>query len=420
MLALVDCNNFYCSVERLFAPHLIGRPIVVLSNNDGCVIARSDEAKALGVVMGSPAFMIQNELKQHNVEIFSSNYTLYGDISDRVMQTLATFATRIEVYSIDECFVDLTDMPYNDLLRLGMKIKNKIATNVGIPVCVGIAPTKALAKLANKFAKKHHKNLGVHFVANDGLRLEMLAATPIEDVWGIGHQYANMLQTKGVKTALDFANLPEEFIRTEMTVVGQRLYNELKGINAIESIYTSRIKKGICTSRSFGTLLTDKNEIRIAVADYAARCAKKLRSQASNCKLINVFIHTNPHKTEEQQYRIGINLQLETATNDAGTLIKAACKAFDMIFREGYRYMKCGVQVFELSPETVLQQSLFTTENPKKKALMQAMDHVNLLMGHEYIKSASQGWAFRYKMKAEHLSPRYTTCFRELKTIHLK
>ena len=420
MLALVDCNNFYCSAERLFAPHLIGKPIVVLSNNDGCVIARSDEAKELGVVMGSPAFMIQETLAAHNVQIFSSNYTLYGDISDRVMQTLATFATRIEVYSIDECFVDLADMPYNDLLKLGMRIKNTVFQNVGIPVCVGIAPTKALAKLANKYAKKHGKRLGVHYVANDHLRLEMLASTSIEDVWGIGHQYAKMLQVKGVKTALDFVQLPEEFIRSEMTVVGQRLYNELRGINAIESIYVKRIKKGICTSRSFGTLLTEKKEIRIAVADYAARCAKKLRSQQTNCKLVNVFIHTNPHKTEEQQYRMGINLQLETATNDAGILIKSACKGFDMIYRAGYRYMKCGVQVMDLTPENVVQQNLFANDNPKKKELMLAMDKINNLMGVECVKTASQGWDLRYKMKSEHLSKQYTTNLNELKTIYLK
>jgi DNA polymerase V len=301
MFALVDCNNFYPSCEKLFNPKLNGRPVVVLSNNDGCVIARSKEAKDVGIVMGSPAFMMKEVIQKYNVAVFSSNYTLYGDLSDRVMQTLASFVPCIEIYSIDEAFLYLEDLVYMDLLKLGVEIKEAVKQNIGIPVSVGIAPTKTLAKMANRFAKKMRKDVGVHWAANNEMIEEMLAFTEIGDVWGIGHQYSLYLKKNGFKTALDFVKAPDEWVRKNMTVVGQRMLNELRGIRAIMSLSAPMPKKNICTSRSFGKLLTDKSEISIAVSNYAAQCAKKLRQQKSCCKKVHVFVQTNPHKTEERQ-----------------------------------------------------------------------------------------------------------------------
>ena len=230
MYALIDCNNFYVSCERLFNPKLEGRPVIVLSNNDGCAVSRSDEAKALGIEMATPAFMARDIIEKNHVAVFSSNYTLYGDISDRVMKTLGSFVPRLEIYSIDEAFLDVHDLDYTDLLELGLQIKMAVKKNVGIPVCVGIAPTKTLAKMANRYAKKYRKNIGVHWAANEQLIKEMLSVTEVGDIWGIGRQYALFLKRNGFNTALDLISAPEEWIRKNMTVVVQRLFNELKGI----------------------------------------------------------------------------------------------------------------------------------------------------------------------------------------------
>ena len=225
MYALVDCNNFYVSCERLFNPKLEGKPVIVLSNNDGCAVSRSDEAKALGIEMATPAFMAKEIIQKNRVDVFSSNYTLYGDISDRVIKTLGHFVPRLEIYSIDEAFLDMHDFDYTDLLKLGLEIRAAVMKNVGIPVCVRIAPTKTLAKMANLYAKKHRKSIGVHWVANDELLKEMLAATQVGDIWGIGRQYALFLKRNGFNTALEFLSAPEEWIRKNMTVVVQRLFN---------------------------------------------------------------------------------------------------------------------------------------------------------------------------------------------------
>lgn len=419
MFALVDCNNFYASCERLFNPKLINRPVIVLSNNDGCVIARSDEAKKVGIAMGSPAFMIKDLVQQHNVAVCSSNYTLYGDLSDRVMQTMAGMVPRVEIYSIDEAFLDLKDIIYTDLLQLGVQLRKTVKKNTGIPVSVGIAPTKTLAKMANRYAKKKYKEVGVFWAANTDLINEMLSATDIGDVWGIGRQYAVFLQNHGFQTALDFVQAPEEWIRKNMTVVGQRMLNELRGIPAIQSLYEPRSKKNICTSRSFGKLLTDKSEIKIAVANYAALCAAKLRKQKTCCTKVHVFVHTNPHKTEDAQYYMSIAIQLDIATNSSSEIIKQALKGFDIIFKPGYRYLKCGVIVMDFIPETAVQSSLFSNASPKANTAMKAMDKVNKSLGHEMVRVASQGFERRYKLKAEFLSPCYTTNVQQLLRIKI-
>lgn len=410
MYALVDCNNFYCSCERVFNPKLIGRPVIVLSNNDGCAISRSDEAKALGIAMAQPAFMMKDLLEKNNVIVFSSNYTLYGDMSDRVMKTMAQFVPRLEIYSIDEAFLDLHDLPHTDLLTLGVIIRKTVMKNTGIPVCVGIAPTKTLAKMANRYAKKKHKDLGVFWAANEGLVNEMLSSTEVNDIWGIGSRYALKLRNNGFKTAADLVHAPDEWIRKEMSVVGLRLVNELRGVPSIKWGFETPAKKNICTSRSFGRLTEDITIVREAVSNYSAACAEKLRRQKSCCREMNVFISTNPHKTQELQYMRSITIQLERASNSTPELIKYALKGLDIIFKAGYRFMKCGVIVQDLVPEDSIQASMFDQANlDKNKHIMQVLDRVNNSLGKETVRMATQGFKKRYKLKAEHLSPRYTT-----------
>ena len=410
MYALIDCNNFYCSCERVFNPKLAKRPVVVLSNNDGCVISRSEEAKALGIAMATPAFMMEDFLKKNNVAVFSSNYTLYGDMSDRVMKTFASFVPRLEIYSIDEAFLDLHDMPHTNLLTLGVKIRSTVQQNTGIPVSIGIASTKTLAKMANRYAKKKHNRTGVFWAANERLTEEMLSFTEVGEIWGIGHQYSQFLKKNGFKTAADLRNAPDDWVRENMSVVGLRLLNELRGTPTIQWEFETPPKKNICTSRSFGKLLTDKSEIAEALVNYAAACALKLRNQKSCCTLINVFIHTNPHKTGEKQYQRSINVELERPSNNTAEIIKYVLKGFDVIYQEGYKFMKAGVMVMNLVPEKEIQASLFDTANLKRnKKMMEAMDKVNGSLGKEVVRIAVQGFEKRYKLRADHLSPCYTT-----------
>jgi DNA polymerase V len=420
MYALIDCNNFYCSCERVFDPKLKHRPVVVLSNNDGCVISRSEEAKALGIAMATPAFMIDPLLKKNNVAVFSSNYTLYGDMSDRVMKTITAFVPGMEIYSIDEAFLDLHNQPYTNLLSLGVKIRKTVQQNTGIPVTIGIASTKTLAKMANRYAKKRHKQTGVFWAANKNLTEEMLASTEVGDIWGIGHQYALLLNRNGFKTAADLVNVSDDWIREKMSVVGLRLVNELRGIPVIQWEFETPAKKNICTSRSFGKLLTDKCEIKEALVNYASACALKLRQQKSCCEIVNVFLHTNPHKTEEKQYQRSINVELERASNNTAEIIKYVLKGFDVIFQKGYRFMKAGVMVMNLVPEDQVQTSMFDeNDREKNKLIMQTMDSVNGSLGKEVVRMAVQGFDKRYKLRADHLSPRYTTNINDILKIKI-
>ena len=415
MYALVDCNNFYASCERLFEPKLSKKAVVVLSNNDGCVIARSDEAKELGIEMGTPAFQIETLFKEHNVSVFSSNYTLYGDLSDRVMKTLAGLVPRLEIYSIDEAFLDVSDMIYTNLGNLGVNIKESVRRNVGIPVSVGIAPTKTLAKMANRYAKKKYKPLGVFYAANQQLIDEMLDYTEVGDIWGVGKQYANLLQRNGCKTAMDVTKLPEDFMRTKMTVVGQRLWNELRGTPSIEWEFEPPAKKNICTSRSFGKLTADISILKEATSNYAALCAEKLRRQKSCAKAINVFVNTNYHKKELPQYTGSISIEFETPTNLTGEIISYALKGLSMIYREGYMFKKVGIMVLGLIPENQIQTSMFDAKDRKKeKDLLSTMDKLNKAMGKDSVRMASQGFKRRYKLRAERLSQRYTTNINEI------
>lgn len=414
MYALIDCNSFYCSAERSFRADLAGRAIVVLSNNDGCVISRNDEAKAAGINMGDPLHLIQDTIRKYKVAVFSSNYTLYGDISDRVMKTIESMVPALEVYSIDECFADLSDLVHHNLLELGVAIRQRIWKEITIPVCVGIAPTKTLAKLANRYAKKCHRKIGVFWAANESLTCEMLEKTPVEDIWGVGRQYAKLLNKRGIKTALELSRVPDDFMRKQMSVQGLRLLKELQGIpckgwNEISP------KKAVGTAKSFGRLLTDFAEIEQAAANYAAECAKKLRFQKSCCSCVQVFLATNQFRTQDQQYFHSVNVQLPSPTNDTGTLIMYVKKGLRIIFKAGYNYKKVGVLTTGLVPENVVQSNLFKSSvNAKNKKVMQVMDRINLQMGGNALKIASQGFDKIYTMRQDHLSPRYTTRFDEI------
>lgn len=415
MYALVDCNNFYCSCERVFNPKLEGRPVIVLSNNDGCAISRSDEAKALGIGMAAPAFIMNKFLDRHQVAVFSSNYTLYGDMSRRIMDSLALFAPKLELYSIDEAFLDLSEMRKTDLRQLGIDIRRTIKKNIGIPVSVGIGSTKTLAKMANRHARKRYRQASVFWAADQSLMREMLSSTPVEDIWGIGHQYALLLSRSGFKTAAEFLQAPEEWVRKNLSVVGHRLLFELRGIPSIAWEATIPVRQNICVSRSFGHRIADKDRIAEAMANYAASCAGKLRADKTCCCSLQVFIQTNPHKTDEPQYLRSIDIDLERASNHSGEIIKAALRGLDLIFKPGFLYMKCGVTAMDLVPESSVQGSFFDgTDREKKRQVMRTIDHINQSIGKEVLRAAAQGFERPYRLKTDYLSPRYTTRMREI------
>jgi DNA polymerase V len=418
MYALVDCNNFYCACEKIFNPGLEGRPMIILSNNDGCAISRSEEAKALGIAMAAPVFMMQDLIEKHKVAVFSSNYTLYGDISDRIMGTLASFASSMELYSIDEAFLDLGDLGENDLAVQGSTLRKTILKNIGIPVCVGIASTKTLAKMANRYIKKIGSPTGVFWAVDHGQTEAMLASTPVSDIWGIGHQHALFLSRSGFKTAADFSRAPEDWVRKNLSVVGLRILYELRGVPSMEWEPAKSVRKNICTSRSFGKRIGDKNRMAEALANYAASCAAKLREDQSCCRRLEVFIQTNPHKTEEKQYRRSVTIDLDRATSHSGEIIKAALQGLDLIFKPGFLYMKCGVTVMELVEESAVQGSFFDrADRQKDERLMKTMDKINRSLGKDIVRSAVQGFERKYRLKAAFLSPRYTTQMSEILVI---
>jgi DNA polymerase V len=411
MIALIDCNNFYCSCERVFNPGLVGRALIVLSNNDGCAISRSEEAKELGIQMAQPAFMIEELIKKEDVRVYSSNYTLYDDMSRRVMQVIKELVPRAEVYSVDEIFADLSGMKYKDLEDLGKEIREMVGKCTGIPVTVGIAPTKTLAKMANRYAKKNRPMEGVFSAHSDALVEMLLSATKIGDIWGIGKQYESLLLGKGFVTAQDLVNhAPEEWIRKEMSVVGQRLYHELKGINCIPWEEADRPRKNICTSRSFGKLITRKNEIAQAVAKFTASCGEKLRKDHTCARKLHVFLQTNPHRPQDAQYFQSVTLELEVATNLTTILMKYAMKALDMIFREGYNYQKAGVMVLDLVPQKEVQLGLFETQNADRdKKLMEKVDELNKVYGKDVVRFGVQDYGQNWKLKQGNLSAAFTT-----------
>jgi len=409
MFGLIDCNNFYASCERVFNPSLNRRPVVVLSNNDGCVIARSSEAKALGIPMGEPAYKLKALIEANQVVVFSSNYVLYGDMSHRVMTTVAQFAPDMEIYSIDEAFLLFDGFENINLKEYGEKIVRTTTRNTGIPVSLGIAPTKTLAKLANKFAKKYKDYRGVCVIDTDEKREKALKLTAIGDVWGIGRQYAKKLEYYSIHTAWDFTQRSKSWVRHTMGVVGERTWLELKGTPCVEMDKTTT-KKSICTSRSFGERLTELSPISEAVSNFAASCAEKLRKQHSLASVIMVFIQTNPNATNLPQHCKQVVLQLPVPTNDTTELINFALRGLKAIFAEGYQFKKAGVIVSELVPERPLQGDLFDTRNRDKfSRIMTVMDSLNASYGKQKVKIAAQGFDRKWRLKNEKLSPCYST-----------
>lgn len=418
MYALVDCNNFYASCERVFKPKLIGKPIVVLSNNDGCIISRSDEAKAVGIPMGAPEFKVHEELKNKNVTVFSSNYPLYGDLSNRVMQILEQFTPNIEIYSIDEAFMNFDGVNINDFHNYGLQIKSRVQQWLSIPVSVGFAPTKALSKVANKIARKFpEKTKGLYIINTEESRIKALKWTKIEDVWGIGYRLTKKAKLRNIKTAFDFT-LPEHesWIRKEMGVTGMRLKNELEGKSVLTLEPVSEQKKSITITRSFPKQISEFDLLKERVSTFASVCAEKLRKQKSCCHTIIVILIVDKHKHESNKYYFNSAITLPFATNSMLTISNTAVSILKKLLEghEGLKFKKAGVIVSGLTPENSKQFHMFEDENPKHLQLMQTIDLLNAKIGGRKIKLGNQNLEKTWDMNQNHLSPRYTTNFNEI------
>ena len=416
MYALVDCNNFYASCERVFQPQYVGKPIVILSNNDGCVISRSYEAKDLGIPMGAPEFKIRNELREKNIKVFSSNYQLYGDLSNRVMKILEGFTPNVEVYSIDESFLNFDGMNIEDYHAYGIQIKKRVNKWLSIPICIGFAPTKALSKVANKIAKKYQERTqGIYVIDTEEKRIKALKWTKIEDVWGIGFRLTKKMKAKNILNAYDFT-LPhnENFIKKEMGVVGLRLKYELEGKSVLELEEAPSAKKSIAITRSFDGNITTFNEMKERVSTFATVCAEKLRKQKSCCYGVIVYLRKDKYKIESQRYNFYKLEMLSFASNSNITISNLAIKMLKEIFEEGAIYKKAGVIVTEIIPENQKQFHLFEEENPKHQALMKVMDDFHKKTGERKIKLGNQDLKRTWKMKQNHLSNKYTTDFKDI------
>ncbi len=416
IFALVDCNNFYASCEKLFRPDLKNVPIVVLSNNDGCVVARSKEAKDLGIKMAVPVFQIQEQIRQYNIQTFSSNYALYADLSSRVMRTLEDLAPRVEVYSIDEAFLDLSAMETVVSLPVFAKhIKDTIAQHIGISVCVGIAPTKTLAKLANHAAKKYPATQGVVDLTRQERQQKLLAITSVNDIWGVGRRNAQRLKSMGIHTALDLAQSSAKAIRSQFSVVLERTVLELNGESCIEFEEVCASKQQIICSRSFGSSISAIEQMREAIAHYTARAAEKLRLEKQSAKVLSVFIHTNRFKAEQNHYSNSVTGELVLPSNDTRDLNELAMQLLKRIWRDGYKYNKAGVILTDFYNQNTYQPSLFNDIAPRANSeqLMTVLDQINQ-SGLGRIFLARQGLKNTWTMKREHLSPAYTTRWSDL------
>ena len=440
MIGLADCNNFYCSCERVFRPDLIGKPVVVLSNNDGCVIARSEEAKALGYKMGDPFYQVKEKLEAEGVAIFSSNYTLYGSLSNRVMSMLSHYSPHIDQYSIDESFFDVDqsmaerffqdNLKENDtflnneslLHQYGTKISADVLRAVGIPISIGIAETKTLAKIGSKFAKKYKGYQGCCLIDTDERRHKALSLFPIEDVWGIGRQISRKLDYMGIRTAAQFADKKESWVRSHFNITTVRTWKELNGESCI-SIEELPQKKSICTSRSFaGEGISDKDVVEEAVANFAVRCAEKLRRQGSVCQGITVFAWTSRFNENVPEYTIHDSLTLPIATNAQEEIVGAALSILRAKYPKpmadsrpdrpdmSFYFKKAGVILWQISPDHPRQQDLFDPiDRSKQKKLMEAIDAINRKNGYGTIRQAIQGTDCRFDLKREYMSKQFTT-----------
>ncbi|MEO7977577.1 Y-family DNA polymerase [Flavobacterium sp.] len=418
MYALVDCNNFYASCERVFQPKFNGKPVAILSNNDGCVISRSNEAKAAGVPMGAPAFKIRELVKEKDVKLFSSNYPLYGDLSNRVMAILGQFTPNVEIYSIDEAFLNFDGLNVLDYHDYGLQMKARIQKWVGIPVCIGFAETKALSKVANKIAKEFQaRTKGIYVIDTDEKRIKALKWTKIEDVWGIGYRTKKKVKLRNIHTALDFIKPEHEsWIKKEMGVIGLRLKYELEGKSVLDLEVLPDQKKSIATTRSFPKQISDFDLLRERVTTFASVCAEKLRKQNSCCHTIIVMLVIDRHTIKSSKYYFNMAVTLPYASNSTLTISNAAIELLKKLHKgnEGIRFKKAGVVVTELIEEDKKQFQLFEEENPKHLALMKVMDQLNEKIGNRKVKLASQNLKLTWNMNQNHLSPKYTTDYKKL------
>jgi DNA polymerase V len=416
-IALVDCNNFYASCERLFQPALRGKPVVVLSNNDGCVIARSNEAKALGIKMGEPWHLCRTRTDTQSVIVRSSNYTLYGDMSARVMQTLSGFTPDLEIYSIDEAFLDFTGFE-NRLETHARELRQTVLQWTGIPVSVGIAPTKTLAKLANRQAKKDPKSGGVLMLFSREAQEDALARIELTDLWGIADRLATRLIALGINTPLDLRNADAKFMRERFSVVMERMTLELQGIPCITFEEAPPDKKSIMASRSFGRMVTEKRELEEAVSTHAVRAAEKMRRQNLATGRLVVFIHTNQFRPQDRQHFAEQTIRLPVATADTGKLTSAALRALNAIYQPGHSYKKAGVMLLDLIPASRVQGGLFDLpDGPRSMKRMKAIDALNKRYGRDTISLGTSGRKRGWKLRNDFISPRFTTNWDELLSV---
>jgi DNA polymerase V len=414
MFALVDCNNFYASCERVFRPDLKEKPIVVLSNNDGCIIARSNEAKSLGIPMGAPVFEYETLIEKNKVNVFSANFALYGDMSQRVMGILGEYTPELEIYSIDEAFMKLQGFEKFNLQTYAEEIQLNVSKWTGIPISVGIAPTKALSKVANRIAKKFPKETkSVHIIDTEEKRIKALKWLKVEDVWGIGRQHSKRLNALNINTAYDFTQMTDSWVRKHLSVVGLRLKHDLEGIPTLD-FEEVLPKKNIATTRSFEKLYTEFDEIKERITTFAVSCSEKLRRQKSACNSLMVFLHTNGYRQDLPQYSRNIIVKLPFPTNSSIELAKFATEALAKIFKKGYSYKKAGVIVMEFSQEDNVQLNIFENSNLKHIPLMKSIDRINAMYGMQKVRLASQDIKKVWKMKQLRLSPRYTTNINEI------
>ncbi|EJN7994060.1 Y-family DNA polymerase [Escherichia coli] len=422
MFALVDVNSFYASCETAFRPDLKGRPVVVLSNNDGCVIARNAEAKRAGVKMGDPYFKQRDLFRRYGVVCFSSNYELYADMSSRVMSTLEAMSPRCEIYSIDEAFCDLTGVRNCRVLQeFGQELKDAVYQNTGLAVGVGIAQTKTLAKLANHAAKKWQRQTGGGGdLSNLDRQRKLMAALPVDEVWGVGRRISKKLEAMGIKTVLDLADTDMHFIRKHFNVVLERTVRELRGEPCLELEEFAPVKQAIVCSRSFGERITDYDVMRQAICSYASRATEKLRGEHQYCRFISTFVKTSPFALNEPYYGNSASVKLLTPTQDSRDIIAAATRSLDAIWKDGHRYQKGGVMLGDFFSQGIAQLNLFDDNALRagSEKLMEVLDHLNAKGGRGTLYFAGQGIQQQWAMKREMLSPRYTTRYEDL--IHVK
>ena len=421
MYALADCNNFFVSCERLFRPDLEGKPVIVLSNNDGCAVARSNEAKALGIAMGAPYFKIRDIVERNGVAVFSGNHSLYGDISRRVRMTLAEFSPHVEVYSIDEAFLDLRGMEEQDFDLLAKQISARCKKNTGIPVSVGIAPTRTLAKIASKLCKQYPKLRGGCYMHRKEDIEKVLKKFPINDVWGIGRKMYAKLQDRGINTAYDFTQMPHYLVQKMFGITGLRIWRELRGEDCIEISATTDSRQSISNTRSFAQEITERELLAEQVANFAAMTAEKLRSQGSVCCELHVFAITNRFRDDQPQSYASSIVHFSEPTNSSRQIILAAVNALREIFIKGYGYKKAGVTASKLLPQEGIVYDMFkdNTKRIKEHKLTQALDEIAQKTGCNSIRFGIQG-SGRIRMANEHRSPCYTTQWDDIPTAVIK